>query len=397
MAATSGYQAAVETNQTQLSYGVEATWNTAPATTFQALRIISESLSGSKTRNRPSEILSTREVSAAVTTAESASGTINYALSWQTVDDLISSCLGNDWQAAQTIAGAAADITITTGTNILSSSTAGKFTNIAAGQYINLIGFTNTANNGVWFVSAKTNNQSITLAGPRTIVTETPTGTNAQVRASNLANGTQFKSLYIQQKFSSSIWLRYGGAFVSKWTIQGGVGQFIGGSFDVMAASESSSTTDASTGGITAAPSGRVHDPIGGFGGILWNNAALSGASDSFSITVENVGAAGEYGMGSATAQGMLQGTLQVTGSLKMFFKSLTEYANFKNESLGRLTVITKDPSGNAYVVSVPQAALMNPKVEVGGPNQPVYASFDIEGNPQAAGGTITVDRLPAT
>jgi hypothetical protein len=39
----------------------------------------------------------------------------------------------------------------------------------------------------------------------------------------------------------------------------------------------------------------------------------------------------------------------------------------------------------------------MNPQIQVGGPGQPVYAVFQIEGNPQAAGGTIQIDRLAAT
>ncbi len=62
-----GYQAGIETTETTLSYVPEATWGTAPNSAFTALRITSESLSGSKARTRPNEITGTRRVSPSVT------------------------------------------------------------------------------------------------------------------------------------------------------------------------------------------------------------------------------------------------------------------------------------------------------------------------------------------
>ena len=66
MPATAGYQAGVETNQTRISYAVEATWGIAPAIPFQAIRYMSDTLAETKTRQRPSEINITREASQAV-------------------------------------------------------------------------------------------------------------------------------------------------------------------------------------------------------------------------------------------------------------------------------------------------------------------------------------------
>src|SRR5450755_1746237 len=79
MPATAGYQAGLETNATQISYGVETTWGTAPAVQFQAIRYTSETLAYAKTRQRPAEITGTREAAQGVTTQQQASGTINYA------------------------------------------------------------------------------------------------------------------------------------------------------------------------------------------------------------------------------------------------------------------------------------------------------------------------------
>lgn len=400
MPATTAYQAGVEANATQISYGIETVWGTAPAASFQAIRYTGETLTGAKQRVRPQEINLTRDMSAAVTAQESASGAINYALSYGTFDDFMSVLLGTDWQAPQAIAGAAADITLTTGTNILSSGTANKFQNLNANTFIRLLGFANASNNGIFFVSAKTNNQSITLnnLGGAAFVTETPILAQAQVRASNLRQGTQFKSLFIQQMLSSNKYFQYPGSYITGMTLTGGVGQFLSGSFNIASQVEQSATADASTGGVLPAPTGRVHDAIGTFGGVYVGNAPIAATVDSFTLNINNTGAAAEYGVGSAKAAGMLAGSIEVTGKIKMFFKDFTYYSLFKGETLNQLSFITKDPAGNAYVITLWQAAFMSTGTHATAPNGAVYAEFDIEGNPGGSGlGTITIDRLPAT
>jgi hypothetical protein len=301
---------------------------------------------------------------------------------------------------AQVIAGVAGDIALTnvSGTSAtLISTTAGKFTNIAAGQWIRLLGFTNAVNNAFYRVSSKVSAMSLVLTSLAATVTETPALTAAQVRAQTVQNGVSFKSLYIQQKLSPALWLNYPGAYVSTWTLTGGIGQFLSGAFSVLAQQEKSATADASTGGILPAPSGKVIDPINGFVGALWNDAPIAATVDSFSLSVANTGAAIEFGMGSSLAAGILTGTMEVTGSIKMYFKDFTLYSRFKAETAGVLEFIVKDSSGNAYVVTLLNALLLNANINAGGPGQAVWVTFTIEGNPQSTGGTIQVDKLPAS
>ena len=399
MPATTAYQAGIETTQTIISYGIESAWAVVPAVQFQRIRYTSETLSGSKSRTRPTEIQSTGEVVQAVTTQEMASGDISFALSFGTFDDFLSGAVNSDWQPAQAIAGIAGDTTITAGAQpVLSSTLSTKFANIAVGQWIRLLGFTNTPNNGFFRVSAKADNAHLTLAGPNaaTVVTETPAGAAAQVRASTVKNGTQFKSFYIQQSFSPSLFLVYPGSFVSAASLSGSTGQFFTGSFTFMSQVELNTTADASTGSAVAAPTGRVHDSAASFGGMLINEAAVNAALDSFTINLSQTGAAAEYGMGTAASLGQVMGLLEVKGTVKLYFKDFSIYSKFKTEAQGAIEFITRDPAGNAYVITVLNGALMNPKVDAGGPSKPVYVTMDIEGNPQTGGGTIQIDRLPA-
>ncbi|EHM01422.1 hypothetical protein HMPREF9946_02161 [Acetobacteraceae bacterium AT-5844] len=101
MAATTNYQAGVESNLVRLGYVQETAWGVAPspAGKLKALRFTSESLRGQKTRQRPTEINTTRSASAAITTEETASGNIDFALSYGTYDDLLAGLLKADWSS----------------------------------------------------------------------------------------------------------------------------------------------------------------------------------------------------------------------------------------------------------------------------------------------------------
>lgn len=395
--ATAGYQAGVEATDAQISYGIEATWGTAPATTFQAIRFMSDTLSDTKTRSRPGEIVNTGEVSGAVTTQEAASGDVNFALSYGTFDDFMAGALNGVWGAKIALAGVAGDITLTNNTSsqaTLSSTTTNKFSGITVvGQWIRLLGFTNAANNGFFRVKTITDTTHIVLTTLATTVTETPATTLAQVRFSNLSNGVNFQSFFLQKQFSSALFLNYAGAYCSAMQLSGGIGQFFQGKFSFMAQSELSATADTSTGGVIAAPTQKVMDPVGSVIGVFLNESPIVGLIDSFSITTQNNGAAGEFVVGTSLAAGMVRGILEAKGTVKMFFKDFTYYAKFKSEAQGRVSFILQSTNTvpNAYVLTLPNAVFMNPKINAGGPGQPVYATFDIEGN---GPGTIMIDRL---
>lgn len=403
MTATTGFSAGPQTNDVVFSYASEAAWGTLPAVQFQAIRVTGDTLAGKKKRDRPSE-LGTYQAADAVTTEESADGALNYALSYGTFDDFFASALNNDWQAAQTINSITTDLTITTATNVLTSTLAGKFTNLSVGQYIRMIGWVNGANNVIARIILKTSAQNITLSAPAVaFVTETSAAGNAKIRASVIQNANLFKSLYIQKALSATLYTRYAGAKVTGFILSGGVGQYLSGSFQVAAKDEQKSTSNASTGAVLAAPTGRVHDPVTNFSGVYRNNSLVSGTVDSFTINVTSEGAAPQYGMGSASAVGMLQGKFMASGTLKMFFADFTLYDTFKNEASAPIAIVTRDASGNAYAFTFTKANLLNPQIVAGGPNQSVMATFDIEGNPHdgvdltTTAGTFSIDRMPPT
>lgn len=391
------YSAGVETTDVQLSYIAESTWATAPNSAAQAIRITGESLSGSKQRTRPNEITGTRRVSPAVTQQEAAGGAINFNLSYGTFDDLFAGVLGGDWGTALNINGVAGDITAAATGNKLTSTTAGKFTAITVGQWIKLAGFTASsgANNGYYRVSVKTSDTDITLAG-KTLVNETPAGTAAQIRGAMLRNGDLVKSYFFQKRLASNLWLRYPGLMFSGMTLSGGVGQFFSGTFNTVAKEELNQTAGAGTGSVTAAPTGGFFDAVASFGGVQIDDTALAAVVNSVSLEVGREGAGMDYGMGSASAQGARWGQVSVGGSLELYFKDFTQYTLFKNETRARVAWRMGDVAGNAYIVTLAGANLLNPQITAGGPNQPVMARFTIEGGNDNALTAIQIDRFAA-
>ncbi|MDB5415101.1 MAG: hypothetical protein JWR10_3436 [Rubritepida sp.] len=397
MPSVTGYSAGTETTDVVLSYGLETAWGVLPAVAFKDLRITSETLARNKQRARFNEIQGKRQVSPSVTQQESAAGAINFNLSYGTQDDLFACLLGNDWTTALAIDGIGADISTVAAGNKLTSTLAGKFTNIVAGQYIRLYGFTASAgaNNGIYRVAAKNSAIDLTLAG-KTVANETPAGTTAKVRGSMLRNGDLVMSAYVQKRLASTRLFTYPGTVFSSGTLRGGVGQAFTGSVNAMAQQEGFVTVDQSTGAHTAAPTGGFFNAVASFGGVQLNDTAIDAVVQNINLSLNREGAEMDYGMGSAFGQGARWGQLNPGGTLEVLFRNESIYTLFAAETQRLISWTMRDPQDNAYAVSMPAAVLMNGSPQAGGPNQTVRSSFTIEGAQDLSTFAIQIDRFPA-
>jgi hypothetical protein len=393
--ATSTYQAGFESNAVEISHGLEATWGVAPATTFQAIRATSESRAGKRQRTRPDEMRTTAEASAAVTQSESADGAINFALSYGTFDDYFTSLMNGSWSSAYTITGVSGDIAFAASGNTISSTTSGKFTNLVVGQWIRISG--TASNNGYARIATKADNQTITVSG-LTLVNETPAGAAAVLKTSGfIRNGSTLQTLFIQKKFSSSIWLTYPGSQVTGMQLGAQQGQFAQGSFNLMSKSETKATTDSSTGGVTAAPSSIVYNTVGQFAQLQLDGATVAAVVRGVSINVNKAGAAMDYGIGSSFAQGTRMGELTIDGGkLTAYFKDFTLYDLYRAEAQHVISWRQTDLAGNSLIFTLPAAVLNNPTIVAGGPNSPVMADFDIMADPDSVYHTLQIDRIAA-
>jgi len=391
--ATTSYLAGIETNAVELSFAPEATWGVAPATTFQAIRITGEGLKSQKQRQRPAEIKQTAEASAAITNQVTADGPINFALSCGTYDDIFPSLLNSAWSSAYTITSSTTDISFVAATNKLTSTTSGKFTNLVAGQWIRI---TSPLNAGYARIKTKTSATDLTL-DHIVLVDETSAGTNIILKTSGfIRNSNVFQSLYFQKKLASNIWLRYPGVQVTGMTLNAQQGQFAQGNFNLSAKVETKATSDVSTGGVLPAPSTIVFDTVSQFQQLMLDGALVAAVCKGVSLQMTKDGAGSDFGVGSSSAQGMRMGTFTLSGGkATFFFKDLTLYQMFLDETLHTFSYRQVDQAGNAYIFTCQAVALMNPQIVAQAPNGVVMADFELEGNPSAYG-TFQIDRIAA-
>lgn len=392
--ATTGYQAGVESNDVVLSYAKETVWGVAPATTFQQLRYLSEGFTVSKSRDRPAEVNNTRQVSAAITKQQSSNGSANFALSYGTYDDILAGCLMSDWGADLNIAGVSGDIVFVAAGNQITSTTSGKFTAVQLGQWIRTLGSSIAGNNGYSKVIAKPDNQTLTVSG-LTLANDTPAGTAAKIRGSMIRNSNVFQSFFFQKFLATNEYLTYPGAYPSDGSLDVKQGQFAQGTFNFLNQNELKATTDSSTGGVLPPTTTRVMDTVTNTQKILVNNAVIAAVVQGISLKFQKQGAAQQFGVGSAAAQGIVAGTLELSGTLDIFFKTFALYDLFAAETQVPVSFQQTDFSGNTYMFTVLAGTLMNPSIKSEGRDKSVMASFTIEGNPDPTlSQTVQVDRF---
>lgn len=399
-----GYQAALETTNTAMSYAPEATWATTPATTYQGLRILSESLAHKKTRLRPPEVRGDRQSAPAITVSETATGSIVMPLYYPTTgiangfDDLISAVIGADLPLP-TGSGGGGTLSITSG-GLLTLTGGATFNNAFIGQAVKLLLFANTVNNGFYRVTAVNSTTSLNVAGMGfTPVTEAASA-NGAFHYNAMKNGLFFKSMNLQQRLdpAGTKWFRYPGCYPVKCSITLSLGQFAQATFDFTAQQELKGLADLSTGGIVGAPNTRDLDPVGGFKGVYWNDQPIAVGVVSCGLDISNEGAASEFFLGGSLAQGMIGGTLLVNGKMELAFRDFTFYDQFRAETAGSLSIRFGDQAGNSFLFTMPSAVLLfDDGVQMTGPNKMLTATVTVEGNPDPVSGcTLIVNRFPS-
>ena len=416
---STNYNAGLDSSDVIVRYQEEATWSTDPAGTFTEIRLTGESLSEQKTRTRPEEIKADGFVSHALTTQVQASGGINFALSYGTYDDLLEGLLNADTGATfadtdlaiQSVTTSGVITTELTLPNLtgrgFSTNSASLFDSVIPGQWIRVSGYAGGAavNNGLYRVTAvDTTNDEIQVSstagnGPNMTDAQSSTGSEVNIQGAVIRNGTQFRSYFIEKQLvAAAYYLKYAGSYISDGNLTAQVGGFLEGAFNFLCASEASDTATSAS-GSNAAPTGRVIDTVAGFQNLEVNDSAIAAVVQGISWNVTKNNARAQYGLGQADAQGMARGTIDVSGSMSVYFTDFTLYNLYKNETDQIVSFAALDNDGAGYIFTLPGVTLMNPQVVAGGPDTDIVSEFELEGNEGSgvyAGVIMQIDKIPA-
>jgi len=219
------------------------------------------------------------------------------------------------------------------------------------------------------------------------------------IQGSTLRNGVAFRSYYFEKQLAAALFLVYSGSYISDGNLNAQVGGFLEGTFNFLCASETSGTSTAGTGPAVAAPTGRVIDTVAGFSQLEQNDTAIAAVVQGISWTVTKNNARAQYGLGQAEAQGMARGTIDVNGTMSVYFTDFTLYDLYKAETDQIISFAALDDLGEGYVFTLPGVTLMNPQVVAGGPDTDVVSEFELEGNEGSgiyAGVIFQIDKITA-
>lgn len=200
---------------------------------FNTARFTSEQYSGTPETTESAQIRTDRQSSGQIVTGLTVNGGHSFELAKeQALEDFMESAMFNAWEsfAKQTLA-----LTIDL-VNKKITRAAGSFTDegVIVGSFIQLTGFTNTANNVVVFVTAASDLE-FSFVGPEGM--EAGTGaTTAYQLADKLSIGIVKKSLTIEKTFLdlTNKALIYRGCLVSQMELSVEYGSLISGSFETM-------------------------------------------------------------------------------------------------------------------------------------------------------------------
>lgn len=407
--ATTDYQAAIDTNDVIMSYVAETVWGETPTTPgFKKIRLDSEGFSGSKSRTRPNEIDPSGQASAAITTKEESTGSLNFSVSAGTHNDLLAASLGSAWTTAVNfVSNVSADtVSLASGSDvnkvITLTATDGQFlsTNLLIkGQFVKVIG---TGSSPYNFIGRINTDPTATVLVLDCCSGTVPTSKTAAeqgrttIKGSCLRNGKTFDSFTFEKKLAAALFLRYAGAFATGGSLDVGVGDYLKGTLAFLNKSEAKDTVAVTGATYAEPPTGTIIDSVKGIG-TVWRGVGSTTPSEIDAIVQKigvkwnKEGAAAQYGMGTAAALGMRAGKQLVTGTISTYFKDFTLYTEYLDEAAGPISFYALDglvtaAATKGYVITFCNATIMNPKIVAGGPGQDIMADFEIEGNPDVIG-----------
>ena len=392
-----------EANTCSVGYIAESTWATTPGSAaLQTLRILNDSLRHEKNTAESAELDPTRMTSDLAQVGASASGDIAFELSYGTFDEFLESALYSTWTAIAP--GAIGSLAIAS--DVISGS-ASDFDDILVGGWIKIAGATISGNNGLKRVVAKANDGStITLATGQVANDAGPE--SLTITSSDLRNGTAEKSFSIERTIPHSgtdYFQSFLGMVVAQLSLDISTQQIATGSMSLIGSVGASSLTSIdAAGGYTAANTNSVMNGTSNVGtlylddylALLPTSTAMTEKIKQLTLAVNNnvrgldaLGSLGNFDLGA--------GTMDLTGTMELYFASNDFFADFIAHTYKSFAFTIADTAGNTYVFTVPRIQFADANPALSGKNTDVMQSVQWRGiKDSLSEAQLIINRFPA-
>jgi hypothetical protein len=391
-------------NLAQMRYILESVYGTTPgAGNGSNLRMTGESLAFGIQTDSSKEIRSDRQTTDVVQTGASASGDVNFELSYKEYDNFLQAALMGTWSTWGT-AGVGAVIP-TSATFAASTLTAGGatsgnsiFTNLAAGQWVRISGSTIPGQNKIAQVSK-------TVAPTSTILTFEGTpftgltgngGVAVVVNTMRLTTGTTQRSFTLEKAFTDiTQFFAYRGMNANKMSMNFQSGSIVTGAFGFIGKDSVRGAVTTLPGSPAASQTGDVMNAVAGVGNVYEGGSALTGTFiKSLSLDLNN-NLRGQSAIGTLGNAGIAPGSIELTGTMEVYLADGTLYDKFIANTASSLGWTVQDGAGQGYGFNLPKVKYSDAKVTAGSLNQDVMLSLPFRALMDATTGvTMIVDRM---
>lgn len=395
--------ALASSNRAQVRYILESVFGTTPSSgNSTELRVTGESLDFAITTETSKEIRSDRQTTDQVHTGASASGGVDFELSYAEFDPLIEAVMQDTWAEYGTDGtGASLSLSLNSDTGTITAGSAptgnDAFTSLEVGQWIKLTAPSDAADGAYLLIASRTTTDIVVDAA-----TPIPgTGTRASVASctitsSRLKNGVTQRSFTVEKEFADvTQFFAFRGMTASELSLEFASGQILGGSISFMGKDSLRSGTTTLPGTPTASQTYDVMNAVSGVGEILEAGTALTGQFiKSLSLSINN-GLREQDAIGTLGAVAIAAGTLNVSGNIELYLADATMYEKFRQNTATSLSFSAKDGDGNGYVFTLPKIKFSSMQVQAGGLDQDVMLSGGYQALMGAVEGkTLLIDRL---
>jgi hypothetical protein len=385
----------------QVRYIAEATFGVIPgAGNPKNLRITGESLNYDISKESSKEINSTRTVSSVTATTASANGGVNGELSYQEWDTLMAATLQSTWTVFGTngVSGASSSIAYTATTLTASVATAGNdsWASLKKGQWFRVVHAASPNDGKLFRVSSS--------VAPSTTVITLDAGTPASVAATLVGGFIQTRRLthgviqtsYVIERANTDIsqFLAYTGMTPSKMTIQVQSASLSSISFDFMGKSATRGAATQLPGSPVNSYAFDVQSGVSGSSCALWEGGApITGTFvKSVQLTYDNA-LRSQEAICTLGAVAIGSGTINLTGTLSVYFADGTLFDKFKTNTNSSLAFSSLDTAGNGYVFSMPVVNITSWKVSAGSKDQDMMIDINFTALRDAANADATLQK----
>jgi hypothetical protein len=358
-----------EANLASLAFIPEVTLGTTPGTPeLTAIRFTGEDLGTNKDTVQSEEIRSDRQVPFVSKVGLNPGGSFDFELSYSSQEAFIASALGNTVQAVSLLASS---ISFDHTANTITADAGGDFfATVRVGSLIKVADAATAGNDGLHRVIGKNATGDVLTVAAGTLTATDPADV-VDITGRNITNGVLKPSFTIEKGIvnlaGNDFFQTFLGMVVDTFSLDITSKQIVTGSFDMLGTTAPAGSADTidDSGTYTAAPTDGVINGTNNVGAINLDGAVATEKFKSLSLEV-GANLRGKDAMGTEGFFDIGTGTIEVKGSLNVYFLDNNFIDKIRNHTSISLEFSLQDDAGNQIFIYLPEVKLNqgDPKIE---------------------------------